>query len=514
MSKDDILEGYLNTSWFGRGAYGVQRAAKAYYGKDVSQLNPSEGAFLAVLLKGAGLYDPSISPENHSRAVARWNWVLDREVAVGKLSAAERATYKVFPEPISPPKPVGLSGQTGYLVDTARAYVSAHSGISDAQFDLGGYQIYTTFEKPKVDALATAVKQQISSLSPTTRPADRDVRVGAASVATDGRILALYGGPDYITQGFNDANIAIVPAGTTYSPFVYAAALRDGVVHERDVPRDSVTPDSLYNGDDDVPIQTPEGPYWSQDGKIVKTANDGKLSYGEIPLHQAVADSVNGPITQLGMDVGLNDVRQASIDAGLLPDSGFGEQTPGFSLGTATPSPIRMASAYGTFAADGTHTAPYSVTRITHGGNRIDLEKPVVTHPFTPQVAADVNDALHESVSDGAAKSALEGVQGGQDGQDVLAGQDLAGLPGTAQDNTSASFVGYDTDMATSVSVFRIDPKTQELQPLTGLGGQPAPAKGTPMPTDIWTNYMGAVGDTGQAAKAAKATPEPSTAAN
>jgi membrane peptidoglycan carboxypeptidase len=226
-----------------------------------------------------------------------------------------------------------------------------------------------------------------------------------------------------------------------------------------------------------------------------------------------VADAVDGPITQLGMDVGLNDVREASIDAGLLPDSGFGEQTPDFSLGTATPSPIRMASAYGTFAADGTHTAPYSVVRITRGGNRIDLEKPVVTHPFTPQVAGDVNDALHESVTDGAAKAAVEGGQDGQNGQAALAGQDLAGLPGTAPDNTSASFVGYDPDMATAVSVFRIDPKTQELQPLTGLGGQPAQATGSPMPTDIWTDYMGAVGETGQAGKAAKAVPTP-TAAN
>ncbi|HEY3480430.1 MAG TPA: biosynthetic peptidoglycan transglycosylase, partial [Streptomyces sp.] len=91
LSKDQILDGYLNTSWFGRGAYGVQRAAKAYYGKDASQLDPSEGAFLATLLKGAGMYDPSVSAANHKRAVARWNWVLDRMVKTGKLSAARRA---------------------------------------------------------------------------------------------------------------------------------------------------------------------------------------------------------------------------------------------------------------------------------------------------------------------------------------------------------------------------------------------------------------------------------------
>ncbi|WP_225850684.1 transglycosylase domain-containing protein [Streptomyces sp. HPF1205] len=478
VSKQQILDGYLNTSWFGRGAYGVQRAAKAYYGKDVSQLNPSEAAFLASLLKGAGLYDPAISPANHRRAVARWKWVLDRMVAIGRLSPAERARYTVFPEPEPPPRPPGLSGQTGYLVDTARTYLSEHSGISDARFDLGGYQIYTTFRKPDVDGLASAVEQGMADLRPATRRADRDVRVGAACVATDGRILALYGGPDYVTQGFDDANISVVPAGTTYAPLVYAAALRDGVVRARDAPRAPVTPDSLYDGDDHVPIRTPEGPYWSRDGRIVRTANEGKRSYGEITLRQAIAQGVGGPVMQLGMDVGIDRVRQASVDAGLLPHSGFGEQVPLFSLGTATPSPIRMAAAYSTFAAGGTHTEPYSVLRVTHGGDRIPLPAPAVTHPFSSQVAAEVTDALRDSVTSGAGRKA------------AAAGPGPAGVPGTAPGNTSASFAGYDARMATVVTVFRIDPPTQRLLPLTGTQGRPASRPGSDMPTAIWTRYM------------------------
>ncbi|WP_329129481.1 penicillin-binding protein [Streptomyces sp. NBC_01476] len=481
VSKKQILEGYLNTSWFGRGAYGVQRAAKAYYGKDVSQLTTSQGAFLAALLKGAGMYDPSIGPANHRRAVARWNTVLDRMVEIGRLSAKERATYKVFPEPIAPAAPPGLAGQTGYLVDTARSYVSAHSGISDARFDLGGYQIFTTFEKPKVDALAASVKQQLSTLRPGTRPADRDVRVGAASVATDGRILALYGGPDYIKQGFDDANISVVPAGPAYAPFVYAAALRDGIVRERGAPRARVTPDTPYNGDNKVPVQTPEGPYWSRNGQIVRTANAGNRSWGMIPLRQAVADSVNGPIVQLGMDVGLDRVRRASIDAGLLPDSGFGEQIPDFSLGTSTPSPIRMAGAYATFAAAGTHTDPYSVLRVTRDGERIGLEQPRVTHPFTPKVASQVDGALRQAVGSGAAKSV------------AAAGPGLAGTPGTALGDRAGWFVGYDRTVASAVSVFRIDPASQEVRPLTGMAGEPGAKAAGAFPAAIWTRYMASI---------------------
>ncbi|MET9220463.1 transglycosylase domain-containing protein [Streptomyces sp. NPDC003300] len=496
MSKRQILDGYLNTAWFGRGTYGVQRAAKAYYGKDVSQLNAGEGAFLATLLKGAALYDPAISPANHQRAVARWKWVLDRMVKTGQLSRAERAAYTVFPEPKAPPKPVGLSGQTGYLVDTARAYVSAHGDISDARFDLGGYQIYTTFERPRVDALAEAVRHETAGLAPKARTADRNVRVGAASVATDGRIVALYGGPDYIEQGFDDANIAIVPVGTAYAPFVYAAGLRDGALLTRGAPRTPVTPDSVYDGDDKVPIRTPEGPYWSRDGTIVKSRNDGGKSWGRISLRQAVADSVNGPITQLGMDVGLDRVRKASVDAGLLP-RGFGEQVPAFATGTGvTPSPIRVASAYGTFAAAGAHTDPYSVLKVTRDGQRVDIEQPAVTHPFTPKVAGEVDDALKDAVTGGTARRAVRAGGG-------LAGRtDLAGKTGTAAGDLSAWYVGYPprgaraAAVATSVAVFRLDPKTQELLPLTGTGGPSKATKefGSTYPVDIWTRYVAAAG--------------------
>ncbi|MFJ4407092.1 transglycosylase domain-containing protein [Streptomyces sp. NPDC088910] len=496
MSKRQILDGYLNTAWFGRGTYGVQRAAKAYYGKDVSQLNAGEGAFLATLLKGAALYDPAISPANHQRAVARWKWVLDRMVKTGQLSRAERAAYTVFPEPKAPPKPAGLSGQTGYLVDTARAYVSAHGDISDARFDLGGYQIYTTFERPRVDALAEAVRHETAGLAPKARTADRNVRVGAASVATDGRIVALYGGPDYIEQGFDDANIAIVPVGTAYAPFVYAAGLRDGALLTRGAPRTPVTPDSVYDGDDKVPIRTPEGPYWSRDGTIVKSRNDGGKSWGRISLRQAVADSVNGPITQLGMDVGLDRVRKASVDAGLLP-RGFGEQVPAFATGTGvTPSPIRVASAYGTFAAAGAHTDPYSVLKVTRDGQRVDIEQPAVTHPFTPKVAGEVDDALKDAVTGGTARRAVRAGGG-------LAGRtELAGKTGTAAGDLSAWYVGYPprgaraAAVATSVAVFRLDPKTQELLPLTGTGGPSKATKefGSTYPVDIWTRYVAAAG--------------------
>ncbi|GHF25166.1 penicillin-binding protein [Streptomyces mashuensis] len=480
LSKDEILERYLNTSWYGRGAYGIQRAAHAYYGKDVSRLNPSEGAFLASLLKGAALYDPALGPKNHERAVERWNWILDRMVAIGKLSPQERAGYTRFPEPQAPPRPAGLDGQTGYLVDTARAYVTAHSSLTDADLDLGGYQIRTTFEKPRVDALAKAVADATAKFDPERREADRNVRVGAASVTTDGRIVALYGGPGYLKQGFNDANSSVVPAGTAFMPFVYAAGLADGVQLTRGGPRTPVTPATVYDGDDKVAIRTPEGPYWDRSGKIVKTANDGGKSWGKVTLKEALAQSVNGPFVQLGMDVGLDRVGDTAVRTGLLADS-LGSRTPGFSLGTSTPSAIRMADAYATFAAKGMHTEPYSVARLSRNGDPVEIEKPTAERALPASVAAAVDDGLKEAVRRGSATAAQ------------AAGAGTAGKTGTAPDHKSAWFAGYRDAVATAVSLSRIDPASQELQPLDGLGGAPKtapPSTYAAYPADIWTRAV------------------------
>lgn len=481
MSKEEIFQRYLNTSWFGRGTYGIQRASYAYYGKDVSKLNPSEGALLASLLKGAGTFDPTLSAKNHDRAVERWKWVLDRMVDIGKLSASERAKYTKFPEPKATPRPVGLTGQVGYLVETAKAYVNSHTEISDADFDLGGYQIHTTFQKGKVDALAKAVKKTRDSLDPKNRPDDRHVHIGAASVDHNGGIAALYGGPGYLEQGFNDANASTVPAGTAFTPFVYAAGLRDGVLRERNGERTPVSPTTLYDGNNKVAVHTPEGPYWDRSGQIVRASNDGDTSYGQVSLRQAVVQSINTPMMQLGMDVGLDRVRRASIDAGLLPSS-FGARVPAFSLGTATPSSIRMASAYGTFAAGGTHTPPYSVSGLTRNGEKLDLRKDPAKRAFSAQVASDVDDALR-----GAAQSGTGPASGAS-----VVGADVAGKAGTAQDGTSAWFVGYTKDLSTAVSLSRVDPKSQELLPLKGLGGAGAATSGDAYPLDIWTRYMGA----------------------
>ncbi|MFD8753671.1 transglycosylase domain-containing protein [Kitasatospora sp. NPDC059577] len=481
MTKGDILAGYLNTSWFGRGSYGIERAAAAYYGKDVSQLDPSEGAFLAALLKGAGQYDPALSQENRERAEERWSWILDRMVEVGQLSAAERARYTVFPEPKPQPKSAGLGGQVGYLVDMARSYVETHSDITQAQLDLGGHQIVTTFEKPKVEALAVAVQEATKGLDPDNREVDKLVKVGAASVALDGRIVALYGGPNYLKQGFNNANTSTVPVGSAFTPLVYAAGLSQGVQRERGGNRTPVTPATPYNGDNGVNVMTPEGPYWGRDGKIAKTANDGKRNWGPVTLRGAVEQSVNGPMMQLGMDIGLDRVQKTATDLGLLPGS-MGELVPAFGVGNSTPSAIRTADAYTAFAAGGSRTDPYSVLRITRNGAPLALQLPTAAQALPAPVAGEVDAALKGAVRNGSAAAVAE------------AGPGLAAKPGTTADRTAGWTVGYDGQLSTAVTVFRADLRDMKLLPLEGVGGAAPDTPDSALPTRIWTSYMKAAG--------------------
>ncbi len=482
VGKNEILSGYLNISWFGRGSYGIERAAQAYYGKDVSQLDPSEGAFLAAVLKGASLYDPALGAENRARAVERWSWILDRMVEIGKLSATDRARYTVFPEPQAPPQQAGLSGQTGYLVDLARSYAQSHADISPAQFDLGGYQIYTTFEKPRQTALTQAVQDAAKTLDPEHRPADQNVHLGASSVAVDGRILAVYGGPDYLKQGFNNANTVNVPAGSAFTPLVYAAGLDQGVQRERQGKRTPVQPSTSYNGDNGVDLQTPEGPYWGRDGKKAKAANDGGRSWGPISLRTAIEQSVNGPMQQLGMDVGLDNVRRSALGFGLLPES-IGDLVPAFSLGNSTPSAIRLADAYTAFGGGkGMRTDPYSVTRVSRNGTDVPVQRPAAVRAAGEAVAANVDGALRGAVKEGTGKAVGQAVP------------DAAGKTGVNQARTAGWFVGYRGAVSTSVTVFRMDPKNLDLLPLTGVAGADPATPDSALPAAIWAAYMKASG--------------------
>ncbi|MGW0533436.1 transglycosylase domain-containing protein [Streptomyces sp. NPDC003032] len=466
-SKDEILKGYLNTSWFGRGANGIEAAAHAYYGIPAKKLDPSQGAMLAALLKGAELYDPATSAGNHRRARERWAWILDRQVDVGLMTKKERAKYRTFPEPRKQSRSTSLGGQTGYLVDVANKYVKQRTGITDEELARGGHRVHTTFDKDKVRRLERAVHRVMErDLAPRTRADDRYVQVGAASVRpSDGAVVALYGGPDATEHFTNNADTSGVPVGSAFKPFVLAAALQHGV-SVRDVPiagaghkaaapapRQSVVADSQY----------------SPDGTL--SPSDGEPDPDRPTLGTALFPGGNATYVRLGKDVGLAQVRRTAVAAGLLPQS-MARLEPTFSIGTSTPSAIRMATAYGTFASGGLRHDPYSVTEVVKDGTALPgLERTAPGRAMDAGVAREVTDALRAG-----GKGLGPGVAAGRTGdQDRL---------------RTAWFTGFTKDLSTAVTLFRVRPGEPGLLPMSGVGGEKS-RRGTVLPPRIWGEYAG-----------------------
>ncbi|MFG2876150.1 transglycosylase domain-containing protein [Streptomyces sp. NPDC048337] len=489
--KDTVLAGYLNTAYYGRDAYGIQAAARAYFGKDSQDLNPSECAFLASVLKGPNLYNPdggigaAATPTlNEDRARKRWAWVLDREVEVGRMSKEDRAKYKPtdFPARVESEQARGMSGQIGYLVETAKQYVMKTRNITAEQMALGGYQIHTTFQKPRVDALAKAVEDTRNDfLDEKKRPEyDTFVQFGAASVdVKTGAIVALYGGPGWDQKHFsNNANTIGVPVGSTWKPYVLAAAMQYGTQNSKG---QGISIDSKYMADDLTVIKNRQGnPLMGPDGKPFRQKNESPTAYGFVTLNEAMEKSINVPFAQLVFDVGHAKVRDVAKSTGILEDSMDKDNTASFALGTSTPSAIRMADSYATFAASGTHREPFSVTKVEKDGEALSgFEAPKDQRAMDSAVADNVTKVLQNVVQNGTGTKVKK------------LGRPAAGKTGTTDQNKSAWFVGYTPELATSVTLFRNDPNSadKKLISMNGVGGTDS-IHGGDIPAVIWTEYM------------------------
>ncbi len=287
------------------------------------------------------------------------------------MTAAERAKYTKFPMPLPPKQDAKLGGQTGYLVDLAKNYFLANNdkGISAKELDLGGFEIHTTFQKKRVEQLEAAVtKVYKAKIRPKERPeTDTHVEFGGASVdAKTGAIIATYGGQDATTHFTNNADATGAQVGSTWKPFVLAAAMQYGVrdpsgpKEQSESQRTQVSPKSIYNGDNRLRIRDYTGKIWlDPDDNEWRQVNDGDYDYGEIDLRTAMEKSANSPFVQLGMDVGTDKVKDVAVAAGLKDDKFMANATvPSFSIGTSSPSAIRMAG-------DPTRPSPRVVSRTT-----------------------------------------------------------------------------------------------------------------------------------------------------
>ncbi|WP_431678757.1 transglycosylase domain-containing protein [Kitasatospora sp. KL5] len=472
-SKDAILAGYLNTSYFGRSAYGIQTAARAYFGTDAANLDVAQGAYLAALLQAPSAYDVrTASPANRDKAVARWNYVLDGMVTLGFLDPATRAAT-AFPDVLEPKAAGGLQGQAGYLVDIADDWLTQTGVLDTATLKAGGWRITTTFDKNRQDAFVNAVKQELTAeLDPAGRPrTDTDVRVAGASVEpATGRIVAAYGGPDYAVQPYNDALRQDNQVGSTFKPIDLAAALEGDRTTQDGKP---ITTQTLYDGTSGRLVVGGPTPY--------APPNEDNENHGQVTLRQAMMRSVNSVYAQLGIDAGLDNVRRTAIRLG-LPDSlqGMDPDHSSMTLGTATPSALDLAAVYAALANHGQAVRPWAVTALDRPAT--GEKPPLPPHDATTAVSRTSADAVTDVLRDTA----------GPNGTGATAqalGRPAAGKTGTTDDNRSAWFAGYTPELASVVGLFRENTKTHAKESLAGTAGYERVNGGT-FPARIWTAYM------------------------
>ncbi|MFI8187259.1 transglycosylase domain-containing protein [Streptomyces sp. NPDC085946] len=467
QSKDKILEGYLNTSYFGRNAYGIQAAAQAYYGMDAAELDPARAAYLAALVNAPSQYDVVAHPENRRAAEARWNYVLDGMVTKGWLGETERAGI-TFPMPKETTVSTGMSGQRGYIVRIVRDYLVDNKIVDEGALDAGGYRITTTLQKDKQDAFVEAVDDKLmSKLDPKNRKVDTYVRAGGASVdPRTGKVVAMYNGIDYVKQYTPNATRRDFQVGSTFKPFVFTAA-----VEHKSNTQDGrlITPNTVYDGTNKRPVQG-----WS--GGLYAPENEDQVSYGDITVREATDKSVNSVYAQMAVDVGPEKVKQTAIDLGIPADTPSMPDGPALALGTANASVLDMAEAYATLANHGKHGTYTMVEKVTKEGVPVTLPERR-TRQAVSREAADTTTAVLQSV-----------VQNGTATAAQAAGRPAAGKTGTAEEDKAAWFAGYTPDLATVVAVMGQDPVTAEHKPLyNALGLQRINGGGAP--AEIWGQY-------------------------
>ncbi|MFI5571681.1 transglycosylase domain-containing protein [Streptomyces sp. NPDC051740] len=468
QTKDQILEGYLNTSFFGRGAYGIQSAAHAYYGIDASELDAGRAAYLAALVNAPSQYDVITHPENRDTVEDRWNYVLDGMVDEGWLSASERAGL-TFPTPQRTTVSTSLSGQRGYIVNIVKNQLVQNDVVDEDALDAGGYRITTTLHKDKQDAFVDAVNDKLMDrLDQENREVDTYVRAGGASIdVKTGKVVAMYNGIDYVKQYTPNATRRDFQVGSSFKPFVFTAAVENGSRTHDGRP---ITPNTVYDGTSERPVQGWPGDRYAPE-------NEDHHDYGDITVREATDKSVNAVYAQMAVDVGPDKVRQTAIDLGLSENTpSLSDAGPSIALGVATASVLDMAEAYATLANHGKHGDYTMIEKVTQNGRDIDLPDRRTRQAVSRQAADTTTSVLRGVVESGTATAAQ------------TAGRPAAGKTGTAEEDTAAWFAGYTPDLATVVAVMGQDPVTAGHEPLYGAMGLPR-VNGGGAPAEIWGQY-------------------------
>ncbi|WP_425245269.1 transglycosylase domain-containing protein [Streptomyces sp. NEAU-NA10] len=484
-SKDYILAGYINTSYYGRGAYGIQAAAQAYYRVDAEKLNVAQGAYLAALLQAPSQYDWHAASDTGRKLVQqRWNYVLNNMVEEGWLTKAERAGM-TFPVPKEPKAAPGQEGQVGYLVDAANSELEKQlvsQGVADsrkeaeAMVNAGGWNITLNIDKKKQKALEASVKEQLTSkLDKKKRSVDGDVQAGAASVdPKTGAVVAMYGGVNYVEHYTNNATRTDYQPASTFKPVILAAALAQGAETQDG---EKISANTLYDGTSKRPVVGSDIGFAPE--------NEDDVDYGDVTVQTAMNKSINSVFAQMGVDVGMDKVLKTASDLGM--DTEDLKAVPAQTLGTMGASPLQMAGVYATLDNHGKKVTPTLIKSAENSAHTVKPAQSIGEEVISREAADTVTSVLTGVVDDGTAKKSVRD-------NPLRKGQKVAGKTGTSDNNKSAWFTAYTPDLVTSVGLFGESAKPPHPQvtltgATTGLTGDDGRVNGGGFPAQIWAAY-------------------------
>ena len=446
QDKDTVLCNYMNTIYLGRGAYGIQAAAKAYFGVKAKDLTLPQAALLAGIIPAPSRWDPAVGPKEAS---IRFKRVLRIMKEDGYITPSE-AAQATMPKTITQTTQNMYAGPQGYLLHMVREELTRNGAFTQEDLDSGGYRIITTIDKAKQDLMF-----KVASPSQDGRGiVPKDLQIGSMSVnVKDGSIISLYAGDDYLKKQLNNATQALYEPGSTMKPFALLGAIQAGT-----------SLDTLFNGNSPLKFNGIEKP----------VANFGNASYGSINLYKATANSVNTVYMALQDKLGTKKVAHNAVTAGLSPKRVNGKN-PFTVLGNDPVHVSEIARAYATFANKGIRPDLHIVASVKNPDGKEFYRAPTSgKQVFSPKDTALAIKAMTGVVQHGTATEAR------------AVGKELAGKSGTANDGTAGSFVGFTPNVVTVFAMWSPDAKgnPQVIKPFHGYSG------GSAYPIHLFTKYM------------------------
>ena len=475
FSKQEILTLYLNQIYLGGGVYGVQSAAKHYFGKNVDELNLAECAMIVGLIPSPERYSPFKDPE---AAKKRRKIVLDQMVAFSQRKkdkddktpnyepvtreAADKAAEEEFPTE----KETASMGHGAYFIEYVRQQLKV-LGFTDDQIYKGGYKVYTTldinYQKAAEDVMEKYLSQYDEAVAKMPKPAPEktvdengaEIEAPAQSTAPvqgafiildnkTGGIRCLVGGRNFQESKFNRALQAKRQAGSTFKPFVWMAALLSGRFTPASLVDDS--PMGYYFDGRDWRLLEGATDQYSLDEAIkpfignpefkiwVPNNFDGKFR-GQITARRALEASRNLASIYLVTQVGPTSVVDVAHRAG-IPEKRWLNPVPSIGLGTSLVTPMEMTTAFSTFANGGIHVEPFAIAKVVDSQGRVVYENyPEENESFSPQLSYVLVNMMKGVVKRGTGVRA------------ATLKRPLAGKTGTSQDSKDMWFIGMTPDL-------------------------------------------------------------------